>query len=606
MNNSSKLSKTVNLRQKAETLLRINSSETGSPLSEIETLKLVHELEVHQIELELINEELMLANSAAQEAAKKYTELFDFAPSGYFTLSKEGTVIDLNFSGAKMLCKKCTDLKNCNFTFFVSNDTKPIFYLFLSKVFNSKTEESCEVILSVNDNLPMYVYINGIVTENGEQCHVNVMNITDQKLADELTIANKELAFQNEEKEKRAAELIIANKELAFQNKEKEKRANELIIANKELAFQNKEKEKRAAELVIVNKAFLQSEENFRRSISESPLGIRIISIEGEIIYVNKAFLDIYELNSLEEFRSIPSINRYTPESYAQHQIRKEKIKNGHDIFDYEQSIIRGNAEVRYLKVWRKEILWNGVKHYQVINIDITERKLAEEALNNSQQELRKFASHLQNVREEEKLSLAREIHDDLGQILVALKIDLGMLERKLSKGIEATTSEELLSKFNDLSGQVDKTIKSARRIMNGLRPELIELLGFEEACKSYLRDFEETHHISSLFESAILNLNINLEQSVALFRILQEALTNVAKHAKATLVTVQLTNPAGKLVLQIIDNGVGFDENNKGRQDSYGMIGMKERVILLEGELFITSKVGKGTSVRVEIPYSS
>ena len=500
MNNSSKLSKTVNLRQKAETLLRINSSETGSPLSEIETLKLVHELEVHQIELELINEELMLANSAAQEAAKKYTELFDFAPSGYFTLSKEGTVIDLNFSGAKMLCKKCTDLKNCNFTFFVSNDTKPIFYLFLSKVFNSKTEESCEVILSVNDNLPMYVYINGIVTENGEQCHVNVMNITDQKLADELTIANKELAFQNEEKEKRAAELIIANKELAFQNKEKEKRANELIIANKELAFQNEEKEKRADELIIANK---------------------------ELAFQNR-----------------------------------EKVKRAYELI------------------------------------------IANKELNNSRLELRKFASHLQNVREEEKTALAREIHDDLGQILIALKIDLGMFERKLSKGIESTTTEELLSKLNDLSNLVDNTIKSARRIMNGLRPELIELLGFEAACKSYLLDFEETHHISSQFESTILNLNINWEQSVALFRILQEALTNVAKHAKATLVTVQLTNPAGKLVLQIIDNGVGFDENNKGRQDSYGMIGMKERVFLLEGELNITSKVGQGTSVRVEIPY--
>jgi len=521
MNNSSKLSKTANLRQKAETLLRINSSETGSPLSEIETLKLVHELEVHQIELELINEELMLANSAAQEAAKKYTELFDFAPSGYFTLSKEGTVIDLNFSGAKMLCKKRTDLKNCNFTFFVSNDTKPIFNLFLSKVFNSKTEESCEVILSVNDNLPMYVYINGIVTENGEQCHANVMNITDQKLAAKLIIANKELAFQNKEKEKRANELIIANKELAFQNEEKEKRADELIIANKELAFQNKEKEKRANELIIANKELaFQNEEKEKRA--------------DELIIANKELA----------FQN------------------REKVKRAYELI------------------------------------------IANKELNNSHLELRKFASHLQNVREEEKTALAREIHDDLGQILIALKIDLGMFERKLSKGIESTTTEELLSKLNDLSGQVDNTIKSARRIMNGLRPELIELLGFEAACRSYLLDFEETHHINSQFESTILNLNINWEQSVALFRILQESLTNIVKHAKATLVTVQLTNSAGKLVLQIIDNGVGFDENNKGRQDSYGLIGMKERVFLLEGNLNITSKVGQGTSVRVEIPY--
>jgi len=350
----------------------------------------------------------------------------------------------------------------------------------------------------------------------------------------------------------------------------------------------------------------LQSEENFRRSISESPLGIRIVSVDGKTIYANKAFFDIYEFNSLEEFTSISAINRYTPESYAQHQERKEKRKNGHDVFDYEISIVHKNAEIRHVKVSRKEVLWNGIKHYQVINIDITERKRAEEALNNSQQELRKFATHIQNVREEEKLSLSREIHDDLGQILVALKIDLGMYKKKISKGIEVISSEEMLSEFDDLSSQVDNTIKSARRIMNGLRPELIELLGFEEACKSYLRDFEETHHISSQFKSAIMNLNINLEQSVALFRILQEALNNIIKHAKATLVTVQLTNPAGKIVMVIIDNGVGFDENHIGRQDSYGLIGMKERVFLLDGNLDITSKVGKGTSVRVEMPYIS
>jgi signal transduction histidine kinase len=182
----------------------------------------------------------------------------------------------------------------------------------------------------------------------------------------------------------------------------------------------------------------------------------------------------------------------------------------------------------------------------------------------------------------------------------------MGLFERKLSKGIEAPTLEELLSKLKDFSGQVDNSIKSARRIMNGLRPELIELLGFEEACKSYLRDFEETHHISSLFKNDILNLNINLEQSVALFRILQEALNNIIKHAKANLVTVQLSNSVGKLVFQVVDNGVGFDENHNGRQDSYGLIGMKERVFLLDGNLVITSKVGKGTSVRVEIPYIS
>ena len=145
----------------------------------------------------------------------------------------------------------------------------------------------------------------------------------------------------------------------------------ENVMKDTELLNEGVEKQKKW------NKAeqALQSEENFHRSISESPLGIRIVSLDGKTIYANKAFLDIYEFNRLREFTSISAINRYTPESYAQHQERKEKRKNGHDVFDYEVSIVCGNAEIRYFKVSRKEILWNGIKHYQVINLDITEQK---------------------------------------------------------------------------------------------------------------------------------------------------------------------------------------------------------------------------------------
>ena len=100
------------------------------------------------------------------------------------------------------------------------------------------------------------------------------------------------------------------------------------------------------------------------------------------------------------------------------------------------------------------------------------------------------------------------------------------------------------------------------------------------------------------------MNLNIGLEQSVALFRILQEALNNIIKHAKASSVKIQLDSDVDTLIMEIADNGVGFDKNNSGRQDSYGMIGMKERVVLLDGKLDITSEVGHGTCVRVEIPF--
>jgi len=126
---------------------------------------------------------------------------------------------------------------------------------------------------------------------------------------------------------------------------------------------------------LVAEKALLQSEENFHRSLLESPLGIRIVTVDGNTIYANKALLDIYEFNNLEEYINTSSKNRYTPESYAQHQLRKEKRKKGEEVSEYELSLVTKNKEIRHVKVSRKEVLWNGIKHYQVINIDITDQK---------------------------------------------------------------------------------------------------------------------------------------------------------------------------------------------------------------------------------------
>jgi len=175
------------LRKKAEALLKKKPSKTASQLSETEILKLIHELEVHQIELELQNEELVLAKEQAIEvASQKYSELYDFAPTGYFTLSKEGKIIELNLCGSQMLGKERLLLKNSRFGFFISNDTKPIFNLFLGKVFTSKAKETCEVTLLTNANLPAYIHLTGIVTENGEQCLLTVVDITERKRAEVL------------------------------------------------------------------------------------------------------------------------------------------------------------------------------------------------------------------------------------------------------------------------------------------------------------------------------------------------------------------------------------------------------------------------------------
>jgi len=279
------------LRQKAEEQLKEQQTKVSSISSENDLRKLNHELQVYQIEVEIQYEQLKQEKEESDAAKQKYAELYDFAPSGYLTLTKLGEIIELNLYGTKLLGKERLHLINRRFGSSVSDQTKPIFNHFLDKAFTSKGNQSCEVILwDESKNSPTYVYLTGYVIDNGEQCLISVVDITKRKQVeeelknkmDELTIANKELAIQNDEKEKRADELGIANIELAYQDEEKEKRAAELILANKELIFQNEEKAKRAAELIIANKELaFQNDEKEKRAAE-------LILANKELVFQNE------------------------------------------------------------------------------------------------------------------------------------------------------------------------------------------------------------------------------------------------------------------------------------------------------------------------------
>ncbi|HEX9252433.1 MAG TPA: hypothetical protein VF870_09330 [Ignavibacteriaceae bacterium] len=172
------------LRKKAEEQLRKKQKKVSKPVIETDVKKLLHELQVHQIELEMQNDELHQAYEIAEAALKKYTMLYDFAPMGYFTLESDGSICDLNFTGAEMLGDKRFSLVNSNFKLFISEESQAVFNDFLSKVYTNNTKESCEVKLGYNNNPLCTAYMEGIVTGDDRKCLLSVVDISSFKKQD--------------------------------------------------------------------------------------------------------------------------------------------------------------------------------------------------------------------------------------------------------------------------------------------------------------------------------------------------------------------------------------------------------------------------------------
>ncbi|MBA7662322.1 hypothetical protein ES703_70350 [subsurface metagenome] len=229
---------------------------------------------------------------------------------------------------------------------------------------------------------------------------------------------------------------------------------------------------------------------------------------------------------------------------------------------------------------------------------DITERKKAEELLRASREQLRSLSAHLQSVREEERTGMARRIHDELGQTLTALKIDLSWLAKRLPK-----EQESLLDKIKSMSELIDMMIQTVKRISTELRPGVLDDLGLTVAIEWQAEEFQKLTGIKCEFSSSPKDIVLDQDRSTAIFRIFQETLTNIFRHANATKVEVSLEEVAGKVALTVIDNGRGITEKQIYDSKAFGLIGIRERVRFLEGEVKISGTTGRGTIVRVGIP---
>ena len=229
---------------------------------------------------------------------------------------------------------------------------------------------------------------------------------------------------------------------------------------------------------------------------------------------------------------------------------------------------------------------------------DITERKQAEEKLKRSSRLLRELATHLQSIREEERTMISREIHDELGQVLTALKIQVSLLAKKLNKN-----QEPLKQKINSLSDLIDSSVESVQKISSKLRPGILDELGLIAAIEWQTEEFEKLTNIKCSLVMPKDEIKLERNKTTAIFRIFQEALTNIARHSEAAKVTISLLNYQSNIFLEIQDNGKGITAEQVKDFKSLGIHGMKERAMVFGGQVYIEGITGKGTMVRVEIP---
>jgi len=234
---------------------------------------------------------------------------------------------------------------------------------------------------------------------------------------------------------------------------------------------------------------------------------------------------------------------------------------------------------------------------------DITERRRAEEALESSRRQLRGLSARLQSAREGERGSVARQIHDELGQVLTAIKMNLDWIERKIGEHENDPSFNPMLERIVESVEMIDTGIETVQRISTDLRPGSLDTLGLAEALKQEAERFQKRSGISCELQLPADTLDLPPDACTAIFRIFQEALTNVARHAKAGVTRIELQTGPEKVTLQIEDNGCGIKSQAMVDPHSLGLLGMRERAAVLGGELAIAPITPSGTRVTLNLP---
>ena len=329
-------------------------------------------------------------------------------------------------------------------------------------------------------------------------------------------------------------------------------------------------------------------------------------TLDGIVLSWNAAAARMYGY-SAEEIVGSP-ISRLIPSDHPDElSAILQRLARGEHLDHYETARVRKDGQRIDVSLTISPIrdASGHISGASIIARDTTERNRVEDATRKSQRQLRALSAHLQTIREEERTRIAREIHDELGQTLTGLKLQLSFLEESWSERTERKPRALYEAVFHRMRGLVDGSIQTVRKIATELRPMMLDNLGLTAAIEWQADEFLKTSGVSCDVSLPEEELSLHRDTSTALFRILQESLTNVVRHAQASRVRVRLWRENDSAVLEVQDNGVGIATQLIAGPASFGLLSMKERALMLGGTLDVTSGPGAGTRIVVRVPHA-
>ncbi len=374
-----------------------------------------------------------------------------------------------------------------------------------------------------------------------------------------------------------------------------------------ELAVSNEELRREIGERKRAEEKLKQSESLLAEAQRLAHIGSWNWDTRSNIITASEELYRIYglpaqETDTLEAFfvHVLPEDRDFVRATLAIHLQRPGP-------FTYYHRIIRTDGKLRTLYVQGNMVSDEQGQAWRMLGTaqDVTERRQAEARLQDSNEKLRALSASLQSAREAEGTRIAREIHDELGSALTGLRWELERVNGLLAGSGNEAQGQALREKIRGMIGLTETTITTVRRIASELRPSVLDDLGLVEAIEWQAQQFQHRTGITYRFDCAHPEAALSHEQSTALFRIFQETLTNILRHAQATRVNIAFKQEAGEFVLLVSDNGRGITEAEKSGSQSLGLLGMRERAHLVGGRLDITGTQAAGTSVTVRVPAS-